>query len=196
MKCYLVDGQGIDALKIVEKPFPGPLNEQDVLVQVKACSLNYRDLMVAKGQYQYKSGGYPPFVPLSDMAGVVLSVGSGVTDLKPGDRVLNAPFRHWPAGTLRSSWARTFVGGSGLDGVLSEQIVYPADALVNVPEHLSFAEASTFTIAGLTAWAAVVTHGKTRPGGMGTSTRHWRGIDLCCTTSAFAGCQYDYDHFK
>ena len=79
--------------------------------------------------------------------------------------MLNAPFRFWPSGTLRSEWARTFVGGTGVDGILAERIVYPAVSLVKVPEHFtSFAEGSTLTIAGLTAWAAVVTHGKTQPG--------------------------------
>jgi len=164
MKYYLVDGKGIDAIQLVEKPSPADLNDFDVLVDVQAWSLNYRDLMVAKGLYQYKNQNIPPFIPLSDMAGIVKKVGKNVTDLKPGDRVLNSPFRHYPAGKLRSSWARTFVGGVGVDGVLAEQVIYPADSLVKIPEHLDFKEAATFPIAGLTAWAAVVTHGKTLPG--------------------------------
>lgn len=164
MKCYLVDGCGIEAIKQVDRPEPRLLNERDVLVDVQACSLNYRDLMIAKGQYKYRSGQHEPNIALSDMSGVVKAVGSQVTEWQPGDRVLNSAFRHWPAGTLRSSWARTFIGAGGLDGVLAERIVYPADALVPVPPHLSFAEASTLPIAGLTAWAAVVTHGRARPG--------------------------------
>lgn len=161
MKCYIVNGQGIDQIKLIDQAIP-KLNNFDVLVQVKACSLNYRDLMIAKGEYSYAPS--KPNIPLSDMAGVVIEVGSNVTDLKPGDRVLNAPFRHWPAGKLRQSWAQTFIGGGGVDGVLAEQVVYPADSLVKIPPHLDFKEAATFTIAGLTAWAAIVTHGKTRPG--------------------------------
>ncbi len=164
MKCYIVDGNGIDALKIVDRPEPKSLQDCEVKVAVKACSLNYRDLMVAKGLYQAKGAEFPPFIPLSDMAGVVLEVGSQVADFKPGDRVLNSPFRHWPAGSLKSSWARTFIGAMGVEGVLAQQIVYPAESLVKLPDHLDFAEGSTFTIAGLTAWAAIVTHGKTRPG--------------------------------
>lgn len=165
MKCYLVNGTGIDNVALSERPYPQLVNDHDVLVKVKACSLNYRDLMVAEGTYQGKTKTVQPnFIPLSDMCGEVLAVGSQVSSFKPGDRVLNSSFRHWPAGTLRSDWARTFIGASGVDGVLAEQVVYPADALVKVPEYLSDAEASTFTIAGLTAWAAVVTHGKVRPG--------------------------------
>jgi NADPH:quinone reductase-like Zn-dependent oxidoreductase len=164
MKCYLVDGKGIESLTLTERASPKILDDHNVLVEVKACSLNYRDLMIAKGQYQYTTGDQPPFIPLSDMAGVVLEVGNKVTDFKPGDRVLNSPFKHWPAGTLRQSWASTFIGGGGVDGVLAERIVYPSDSLVEIPSYLNFQEASTFTIAGLTAWAAIVTHGKTRPG--------------------------------
>lgn len=163
MKLYLVDGQGIDSLQLAERPIP-KINDDEVLVDVQAWSLNYRDLMIARGQYQYKTQNTPPYIPVSDMAGIVRAVGKNVTELKIGDRVLNAPFRHFPAGTLRSSWARTFIGGLGVDGVLAEQIAFPADSLVKVPDHLTFQEAATFTIAGLTAWSAVVTHGKTLPG--------------------------------
>lgn len=162
MKCYELSGEGLENIKLVQRPAPSIINEYDVLIDVKACSLNYRDLMVAKGLYS--PGTFPPFILLSDMAGVVKEVGSKVVDLKPGDRVLNAPFKCWPAGTLKESWANTFVGGRGVDGVLAEQIVYPVDALVKIPDHLDFIEASTFTIAGLTAWSAIVTHGKTSPG--------------------------------
>lgn len=162
MKCYLVNGKGIDALKLAEKDDPKVIQPLDVLVQVKACSLNYRDLLVAKGLYGNAS--FPDFIALSDMSGVVVEAGPLVKEFKPGDRVLNAPFKHWPAGQMRSDWARTFVGGAGVDGVLAEKVVYPADALIKVPDYLNFIEASTFTIAGLTAWSAIVTHGKTRPG--------------------------------
>lgn len=164
MKCYLVDGQGIQNIALAERPITSNLGEYEVLVDVKACALNYRDLLVAKGKYGGKPGEFPPIIALSDMAGKVKAVGSKVSEFKPDDRVLNAPFRHWPAGKLRSSWASTFVGGNGVDGVLAEQVVYPEDALVKIPEDLNFNEAATLTIAGLTAWAAVVTHGKIRPG--------------------------------
>src|SRR5688572_9272401 len=114
MKHYLVDGKGIDSIQLSEKPSPENLNNYDVLVDAQAWSLNYRDLMVAKGQYQYANQQYKLFIPVSDMAGIVKAVGKNVTELKPGDRVLNAPFRHYPAGNLRSSWARTFIGGMGV----------------------------------------------------------------------------------
>ncbi len=164
MKHYLVDGSGIDKIQLSEKPSAASLNDCEVLVDAQAWSLNYRDLMVAKGQHQYKNQNTPPFIPCSDMSGIIKAVGKNVTELKPGDRVLNAPFRHYPAGNMRASWARTFIGGMGVDGVLAEQVIYPADSLVKIPEHLDFKEAATFTIAGLTAWSAIVTHGRTLPG--------------------------------
>lgn len=164
MKHYLVNGQGIDAIQLVERPSLENPKDDEVIVAPQAWSLNYRDLMIARGQYQYNNPQQAPFIPLSDMAGIVKATGKNVTELKKGDKVLNAPFKCYPAGKMRASWAKTFVGGLGVDGVLAEEILYPAGALVKVPEHLNFKEASTFTIAGLTAWAAVVTHGKTRPG--------------------------------
>lgn len=162
MKCYTVDGTSLDSLKMEERPDPGDPGLGQVLVDVHAVSLNYRDLMVADGRYSGKQD--PPIIPCADMAGTVVRVGPGVTEFCEGDRVLNAPFRFWPAGALRSEWARTFVGGTGVDGVLSERIAYPAVSLLKVPEYLTFAEGSTLTIAGLTAWAAVVTHGHLKPG--------------------------------
>ncbi|MCX7047323.1 MAG: NAD(P)-dependent alcohol dehydrogenase [Candidatus Sumerlaeota bacterium] len=162
MKCYTVKGTGLDSLQLTERPEPAKPGRCEALVEVEAVSLNYRDLMVADGRY----GGpqEPPIIAASDMAGMVLEVGEHVEGLKQGDHVLNAPFRHWPAGKLRPEWARTFVGGRGVDGVLAERIIYPAASLVRMPKHLTPAEGSTLTIAGLTAWAAVVTHGRTRPG--------------------------------
>ncbi|MEK6249924.1 MAG: NAD(P)-dependent alcohol dehydrogenase, partial [Planctomycetales bacterium] len=150
-----------DGLTLAERPDPAP-GENEVLIDVHAVSLNYRDLLVASGQY----GGVqdPPIIATSDMAGVVSEIGSGVKHLQPGDRVFNAPLRNWPAGQLCRDWSNTFGGGQGLDGVLAEQVVYPAASLVPIPEHLSFSQAATLTVAGLTAWAAIVTHGRTRPG--------------------------------
>ena len=84
MRAFEIQDFGIDNLKLVERetPEPGP---GEVLVRLKAASLNFRDLMVAEGQYNPKLKR--PMIPLSDGAGVVESTGSGVTRVKPGDRV-------------------------------------------------------------------------------------------------------------
>ena len=162
MRCYTVDGRGLENLQMVERPAARPPGCGEVLVDVHAVTLNYRDLLVASGQY----GGVqnPPIIAASDMSGVVAALGPGVTGFRVGDRVLNAPLRDWPAGPLRREWSKTFVGGQGVDGVLAEQVVYPAASLVSVPTHLTFEQAASLTVAGLTAWAAIVTHGQTQPG--------------------------------
>lgn len=161
MLSYFVQGNGIDSLSMreVAAPTPGP---GEVLVAVRAVSLNYRDLMVAEGRY-----GKPlaePMVPCSDSAGIVIAVGEGVTRFAAGDRVMNHSFRNWPGGTLRHESVEGFIGGGGVAGVLAEKFTFPAAALVRVPDHLTFAEAATLPIAGLTAWSALVPFGQTRPG--------------------------------
>lgn len=162
MKAVVTHENGIDGLKIEERVEPKNICPHDVLVDVHSVSLNYRDLMVAKGLYGNKFGS--PFIAGSDFAGVVVKVGEEVQDFKLGDRVLNSPFRAWPAGRLDLSGSKTFIGANGVDGILAEKVIYPAAALVKVPDHLNFHEASTLTIAGLTAWSALVTHGKVLPG--------------------------------
>ncbi len=162
LECFVTDGKGIDNLTQIEKPVPASLSDHDVLIQVKAVSLNYRDLLVAKGLY---GGEYDkPIIACSDMSGTVIEIGSKVTGFKPGDKVINSPFRSWLSGKMNSQTIRTFVGGLGVDGVLIEKLVYPESALVKMPRYMSFDEGSTLTIAGLTAWSAVMTHGKVQPG--------------------------------
>lgn len=164
MKKFVLNGQGIDTLRLIEKEKLQLSNGRDVRVRVKACALNYRDLMIARGDYQPSKGEESFFTPLSDMAGEVIEVGAEVTEWKVGDRVINHPFRQWPAGRLRLSWALSFIGVRGMEGVLAEEVIYPSEALVKIPSYLSDVEAATFPIAGLTAWSALVTHGYLIPG--------------------------------
>ncbi|MEE8149679.1 MAG: alcohol dehydrogenase catalytic domain-containing protein, partial [candidate division Zixibacteria bacterium] len=96
LQCIVTDGQGIDNLALAEKPEPPALSDNDVLIEVKAVSLNYRDLLVAKGLY---GGAYdPPIIACSDMSGTVLETGPIVTNFKPGDKLINSPFRSWLSG--------------------------------------------------------------------------------------------------
>ncbi len=162
MHCWTTDGRGLESLVRADREPPRRLGDNDVLIEVKATSLNYRDLLVAKGQY---GGEYdPPIIPLSDMCGVVSSVGPEVNDIEVGDRVTNAPLPQWLEGPLNPQFIKGFVGGAGVDGVLAEEVIFPADALVTVPEFFSDAQGATLSVAALTAWAAVVTHGNVRPG--------------------------------
>ncbi len=161
-KCLLTNGKGLNSLKFGEKELPQELSAGEVQVEVRAVSLNYRDLMVARGEY---GGQYdPPIIACSDLSGVVMKVASDVTTMRVGEKVVNHPFRFWPSGKLDSNSIRTMIGALGVDGVLVKHLQFPAEALVKLPSHMSFEEGSTLPIAGLTAWAAVVSHGKTQPG--------------------------------
>ena len=82
-------GAGIDALTMVDQPMPKPQYRQ-VLVKVAACSLNFRDLGIARGTYRMPV--QDNLVPLSDGAGEVVEVGPGVTHVKAGDKVAGSFF--------------------------------------------------------------------------------------------------------
>lgn len=159
MRAYVIDDNLLRPADLPEPDEPGP---GEALVRVRSVSLNYRDLLVARGRYGKPFEG--TFVAGSDMAGEVLKTGSDVKDLRPGDRVVNAPFLRWPAGRLTPDRMKTLVGAGGVDGVLCEEVLYPADALVPMPSHFSYHEGATLPIAGLTAWASVVSQGHLRAG--------------------------------
>jgi NADPH:quinone reductase-like Zn-dependent oxidoreductase len=160
MRAYEITKFGIDELGIAERPEPKAGFGQ-VLVKVRAVSLNFRDLMVAKGQYNPKLK--MPMVPCSDAAGEVVAVGEGVTRVKPGDRVCGIFMQGWQAGEVSEAAARTAMGGA-IDGVLAELIVLSQEGVVPIPEHLSFEEAATLPCAALTAWHALVMRGQVRAG--------------------------------
>ncbi len=156
MRAYrLHDYGGPDALKLEDLPEPAP-GPGEVLVRTRAASLNYRDLLVVKGHYSRK---LPlPLIPLSDGAGEVVGLGARVTRWTPGDRVV-APFMTgWIDGPPTEAKASTALGGA-IDGVLAELRVFPEEALLPIPEHLTYEEASTLPCAGVTAWNALI-HGR------------------------------------
>lgn len=142
---------GVDGIALVERrvPEPGP---RDVLVRIRAASLNYRDLMVLDGTYPVpaKTGT----IPLSDGAGEIVAVGSEVTRFGVGDRVAASYFTRWTGGRLTADIARHQLGSSH-DGMLTTLRALDEDCVVKVPDHLSFEEAATLPCAALTAWSAV-----------------------------------------
>lgn len=160
MKAYEVrEPFGIDHLVLSEHERPSPGYRQ-VLVRVRAVSLNYRDLLIIKGLYNPK---IPlPFVPFSDGAGDVVAVGEGVSRVKAGDRVAGIFMQEWLAGELTETKAKSALGG-GKTGVLAEYVVLDENGLVNIPERLSYEEASTLPCAAVTAWHAVI-EPRLRPG--------------------------------
>lgn len=156
----VTDAFGLEHLTLADReaPSPGP---GEVGVTVKAASLNYRDLLMVKGQYNPRQP--LPFVPCSDGAGVVSAVGDGVQTVKVGERVMNAFSPGWIAGDPdKAAIVNTF--GGALDGTLAEQLVLPASAVVTTPAHLSDVEAATLPCAGLTAWRSLFDLGGLVPG--------------------------------
>ncbi|HET9445014.1 MAG TPA: NAD(P)-dependent alcohol dehydrogenase [Steroidobacteraceae bacterium] len=141
------------ALRSVELP---ALKADEVLVRIRAVSLNHRDLYVLQGVYGGEARGN---VPVSDGAGEVLAIGPGVKRWKVGDRVATTFFERWndgPATPVGVSRAR----GGGAPGVLAEKIVTHEDGLVRIPDHLSFEEAATLPCAAVTAWNGLFKHGR------------------------------------
>lgn len=146
---------GLDSLALVERPDPRPGPGQ-VLVRLRAASLNYRDLLMVEGKYNPKQK--LPLIPCSDGAGEVVDAGEGVTRVRPGDRVSTLFAQKWIAGTPTREKLRSTLGGP-LDGTLAELAVFDQEAVVHTPAHLSDEEAATLPCAALTAWSALVTAG-------------------------------------
>lgn len=161
MNAYRISHGGtIDGLRL-ESLIDRPLAPYEVRIEVKAVSLNYRDLMIANGAYPVKIE--MPIIPCSDGAGDVVAVGSMVTRVQPGDRVAASFFPHWFEGRANLAKLRIALGGD-TDGMLAEAVVLHEDALVKIPEQLSYAEASTFPCAGVTAWNAIFESSDVKPG--------------------------------
>lgn len=161
MRVYEIQGSfGLDNLRPAERPEPEP-GPGELLLAVRAVSLNRRDLMTVEGTYNPKQR--LPLVPCSDAAAEVVAVGAGVTRFRVGERVCPLFARHWLAGEPERERLRSTLGGP-LDGTLAERIVVPEESAVEPPAHLTDEEAATLPCAALTAWSAVVTHGRTRPG--------------------------------
>jgi NADPH:quinone reductase-like Zn-dependent oxidoreductase len=161
MKAYrLYEFAGPDAFRLEELPSPTP-GPGEVLVRIRAVSLNYRDLMISRGVYNPKLR--LPLIPLSDGAGEVALTGAGVTRFKPGDRVAASFMPNWVGGQLDDAKARSALGGDR-NGVLAEEVVLPVEGLVTIPEHLGFEEAATLPCAAVTAWHALVVGGSIKPG--------------------------------
>ncbi|MBV9644605.1 MAG: NAD(P)-dependent alcohol dehydrogenase [Verrucomicrobia bacterium] len=151
---------GPEGLKVVDRSLPDP-GDHEVAVRLKAASLNYRDLIVLRGQYNRRP--IEGRVPLSDGAGQVIGVGSAVTKFKLGDRVAGCFFQGWSAGRFKAEMHRTALGGA-IDGVLAEEAIFREEGLVHVPEIYSFEEGATLPCAAVTAWQSLIVRGQLAPG--------------------------------
>ncbi|HEY1788926.1 MAG TPA: NAD(P)-dependent alcohol dehydrogenase [Verrucomicrobiae bacterium] len=154
MKAYKIFESGEPRLRPIDLPEPkaGP---GQVVVRVRAASLNYRDFMVLTGNY---GDMRLPIIPLSDGAGDIVAIGEGVTRWKPGDRVAGLFFQGWHTGSFRKEMGPTALGGE-VDGMLAELVTLSEDGVIAIPPYMEFADAATLPCAGLTAWHALVTVG-------------------------------------
>jgi NADPH:quinone reductase-like Zn-dependent oxidoreductase len=130
---------GPETLELTDVPDPRPAKGQ-LLVEVKACAINYPDVLIIEDRYQFKPPR--PFAPGGEIAGVVEAVGEDVTGWSPGDRVI----------------AMTGHGG------LAEKIVVPAATAVPLPESRSFEEGSALILTYATAIHALLDRGKLKAG--------------------------------
>lgn len=151
---------GLDCLKLTNRPDPSPGYGQ-VLLKMRAVSLNYRDLMVVKGLYNPKF--HLPLIPFSDGVGEVVAVGEGVRRVKIGDRVAGSFFQKWLSGLRTEENVKSDLGGN-IDGVLAEYVVLHQDGVVHIPEHLTDEEGATLPCAAVTAWNALIPSGGLKAG--------------------------------
>ena len=146
---------GLDNLAIepLALPSPGP---NDVLVDLHAASLNYRDLMTVLGTYNPKMAF--PRIPGSDASGIVTAIGSNVTRFKVGDHVTSLFFQDWLDGPIQPTTSKSALGDR-IDGVFSTAHLFPESGLIHAPAGYTHAEAATLPCAALTAWNALVEKG-------------------------------------
>ncbi len=161
MKAFQYNQFGIDNLSLVERDSPRPA-AGEVVVKLHAASLNYRDLLFARGIYNPKAKF--PTVPFSDGAGEVVELGERVTRWKIGDRVCPIFTQGWVEGRPTAEKFRTTLGGGDFDGTLRELGAFHEQGLVRIPDHLSYEEAATLPCAAVTAWHALVDVGDIKAG--------------------------------
>ena len=149
---------GLENLKLVEEnhaePRPGEL-----LVRIRASSLNFHDDMVVLGKIPCADGR----VPLTDGAGEVIAIGDNVEEFKAGDTVVGTFFPYWLGGEMTPATRRD-VPGDSVDGYAREYVCMPAHAFTKAPAGYTHVEAATLPCAGVTAWRGLVVCGQVKPG--------------------------------
>ncbi|HEX4740173.1 MAG TPA: NAD(P)-dependent alcohol dehydrogenase [Caulobacteraceae bacterium] len=156
----LVDAAGLDHLKVVELPDPRP-GPGEVLVRMRAVSLNYRDLLMVNGVYAPRTP--LPVTPFSDGCGVVEAVGEGVTRFRPGERVATMFFQKWLSGPPTPEGLASALG-LPIPGAGRELATFHQDGLSRVPDFLTDQQVACLPCAALTAWRALFEDARLKPG--------------------------------
>lgn len=160
MRVYRFEGDfSMDSLRVVERPDPVP-GKHDIVVRMRAATLNYRDLAIMRGEYHARVS--PPLVPLSDGAGEVVRIGDAVTRFQVGDLACPIYLPSWIDGPLRRDHLERRLGGPD-DGVLAELVRVSEQEAVRAPDHLEPAEAATLPVGGVTAWHSLFELDRLRP---------------------------------
>ena len=157
MKIWEVKDLGLDNLTLTDKDIKS-IADDEVLVEMKAATLNYRDLIMIDGGYG-PIGGKPPFIPISDGAGIVKEVGKSIKNFKVNDIVIPPFFKGWDTGSMKENTVFLSLGGKE-DGVMQEFMIFKENNLVHAPKNWNCIEAATLPCAALTAWRTIVTEGK------------------------------------
>lgn len=158
MRAFQLTSASIDSLTASELPTPQP-GPGDVLIRLRAASLNFLDVAVARGDF---GPDHFPRIPVADGAGEIAGLGDGVEGWAVGDRVAPALMARWLAGPIQPS-SHDAVRGVTVPGSLAQYTVAPASSLVRIPNGLTWEEAATLPVAATTAWNGLV-RGHVRPG--------------------------------
>ena len=142
-------GGGFDSVFISTGDIPA-INEHQILVQIKASSLNYHDYAVVSGMW----GPAEDRIPMSDGAGEIIAIGANVKNFKVGDHVVSTFFPMWDKDVPIYSDFRT-VPGDGIDGYARDYVVADESFFTKAPKLWTHLESSTLTTAALTAWRAL-----------------------------------------
>ena len=157
MKTWEVKDLGLNNLTLVNKNIKS-ISDDEILVEMKAATLNYRDLIMIDGGYG-PIGGKPPFIPISDGAGIIKEVGKSIKSFKVNDIVIPPFFKDWESGSMKEDTVYSSLGGKE-DGVMQEFMIFKENNLVHAPKNWNCIEAAALPCAALTAWRTLVTEGK------------------------------------
>lgn len=149
---YQTSLDGISNLRLATTTVPPPTGTQ-ILVQIKAVSLNYKDAETIEGLFKHHKAAVAPanLVPCADSVGVVTALGPDVSKWKEGERVLSTSYPDYLTGQVKPEYLAKGVG-SAVNGCLTEYRLFDEGAVVRAPGYLTDEEACNMQIAGTTAW--------------------------------------------